>query len=75
MCLGVAQFGEARINNARITPGGAEMQVELALAVAQQDHAGGHNRRPKQAARAAGGGIPHDGFRDSFVLAPACAYL
>jgi hypothetical protein len=38
MCLGVAQAGEAGINDARITPGGAEMQVELTLAMAQQDH-------------------------------------
>jgi hypothetical protein len=36
--LGVPERGEARVDDAGIAAGGAEMQVELALAVAQQDH-------------------------------------
>ena len=37
--LGVPERGEAGIDNAGIAAGGAEMQVELALAVTQQNHA------------------------------------
>ena len=37
--LGVAQRGQARVNNARITARGCEVQIEFALAVAQEDHA------------------------------------
>jgi hypothetical protein len=73
--LGVPEYGQARIDDAGIAAGGAEMQVELALAVTQQDHAGGHNRGPDRPARAACDGIGRGCLRVSFVLAQACAYL
>src|SRR6201999_1701950 len=42
--LSVTEFGQARVDDAWIDAGGTEMQVEFALAMAQQDHAVGHNR-------------------------------
>jgi hypothetical protein len=38
LCLGVTELGQARIDDAGIAPCGTKVQVELALAVAQQDH-------------------------------------
>ena len=42
-CLGLraAELGQMRIDDAGIAPCGAEMEVEFALAMAQQDHASG----------------------------------
>ena len=36
----MAKLGQSRIDDAGIAPRRGEMQVELALAVAQQDHGG-----------------------------------
>ena len=51
--LGVAKLGQRRIDDARIAPRRAEMEVEFALAVAQQDHGRGNTGR--SASRQPGG--------------------
>ena len=47
--LGMAEIGQAGIDNAGIAAGGAEMQVEFALAVTQQDHTGPYRRSERAA--------------------------
>ncbi len=37
--LGMTEFGQPRVDNARIPPRGREAQIELALPMAQKDHA------------------------------------
>ena len=39
--LGVAEFGQPRVGDAGVAFGGGKAQIELALAVSQQDHRGG----------------------------------
>jgi hypothetical protein len=39
--LGLPEGGEPWVGDARVLPGGSEMQVELTLAVAEQDHGAG----------------------------------
>ena len=73
--LGVSELGQAWIDDAGIAAGGAEMQVELALAVAQQDHATGHNRGASRAASAAIGPLFGEFVRVSFVMTRSRAYL
>ncbi len=65
--LPVAEFGQARIDDARIAPRRAEMQVELALAVAQQDHGRGNTGRFR--------GRQPAGVRELFVSRAMRAYL
>jgi hypothetical protein len=51
------------------------MQVELALAVAQQDHVSGHNRGADRPASATPGLARGEFVGVSFVMNVGCAYL
>jgi hypothetical protein len=73
--LGVTKLGQARVDYARVLAGGAKMQVEFALAVAQQDHAPGDNRGWYHAASQVNAAILGVFTRVSFVMAGGRAYL
>jgi hypothetical protein len=76
--LGVTEFGQAGIDNAGIAAGGAEMQVEFALAMTQQDHAVAITEGPigRQVLDKAPFGANSSGFRLSWTLrTPICALL